>query len=85
MSTIARNPVLGAIINILLFGAADLYVGRIFSGLVKMSLYLCFMLAGGWLTYSLGSQMQWPIAALYVVFAAFTGYQTVVSSIRKES
>lgn len=89
MEYLIKNPVLGAFLNLVAFGLADLYVGHFATAIFK--LLLC--LAGNIIfvklmqrlppDYSVG-QLIIMFQCVYIPFALITGYVTVLKS-RKET
>ncbi|MFN8446362.1 MAG: hypothetical protein U0175_36560 [Caldilineaceae bacterium] len=80
---IIRNPLLGAMINFLLFGSADICVGRILRGIVKMMVFVVFIVGGGLIVDAVRPQWLSNAASLvlllaYAIYSISDGYHTIV-------
>ena len=79
-------PILGAILNLIVFGAADLMVGQYGVGVRKIFIYLACAYLFMAMLEVLSSMVQsdlavivivWISSIIYTVYAAASGYRTV--------
>lgn len=84
------NPVVGALLNCFVFGLADVYVGRVAAGLIKIVAYIVgYVLAAYTVQYfSMFVRvdlLQFVVGSLYIVFASISGYRTVLAALTEIS
>ena len=86
----SKNPGIGAVLNIVLFGAADLYRGKRGSAILKFLFgYLRFFMIGFLLVdltdrYIGGQAILWVqfvLSWIYIVIAGLLGYKTVTNEL----
>ena len=79
--SIKRNPLIGAILNIIWFGLADIFVGHIATGLAKMTVPLFLVLLSAMLVSNMPAILaivtSFLVEITYFIIIAKDGYNTV--------
>lgn len=81
------SPILGAIINSFIFGSADVLVGQIGRGILKLILSLAYLIAAGWIVdrtspQTLSNWLNVALILIYAIFVPIDGYRTVIKANR---
>lgn len=76
------SPALGAIVNFILFGSADVLVGQVGRGILKFILYLVYLVIAGLVVdrtspQELANWLNVILLLLYATVAPIDGYRTV--------
>ncbi len=78
---IKKTPIVGAILNLVWFGLADIYVGHLATGIAKMTVPIFVTIFIAFLTDNMQASLQLVamciIGAIYFPISAIVGFNTV--------